>query len=321
MNFSIVIPTYNGSGKIQHCIRGLKNLIIPNNSNYEIIFIDNCSTDNVVDIINQSNLNNYKIEKEFKQGSFFARDKGIKESKYNWIFCIDDDIEVQPNWIIEFFKIIESNPNAGLIAAPLKFPEEYNDLPTYIKTFKTIFAITEDTIDQGLKHNMLSSMFCVNKEAYLFLENNGFKHNLIGRDVINNSLIGGEDIEYSLTLKYTPFKNYITKSTFGYHYLDKNRLNYDYCVKLQKSNGVVMSKLAPLMFMDKEYFKKHSSYYYYLLRSFLSLFKIFKTKEEFILHKVDKISLILNLLKCKKEYQTFENDIKNAKWNKSKGEL
>lgn len=146
MDFSIVVPTFNGESRLENCIRGIKNLIIPDNYSYEIIFIDNNSIDNTKNVILNSNLKNLKLFKETEQGLYYARERGINESSSNWIFFIDDDIEVQPNWIIEFFKIINKHKNAGLIAAPLKFPKEYDYLPSYIKTFKKLFAITEDTM-------------------------------------------------------------------------------------------------------------------------------------------------------------------------------
>ncbi len=315
MDFTIVVPTYNGSKRIQHCIEGIQNLTIPENLSYEIIFIDNNSTDNVVEIINQSNLSNYRIEKETTQGLFFARDRGIKESKSDWIFFIDDDIKVQPNWIIEFFKVINSNPLAGLIAAPLKFPKEYINLPFYIKSIKNTFAITEDNLVESCNQGFLCSMLCVNKKAYNWLLNNGFKQKLIGRGHNNNQFSGGEDIEFSLALKYTDFIHCITTNTYAEHYIDKSRFEFNKCLE-QKKQGFTGAMLRPLVYGDRKIFQKYTSYYYVLLRSIYFYFKKFETKEETLLYRTEQKAFLKYLLKNKKAYQNFENEIKHAKWNK-----
>lgn len=314
MNFSIVIPTFNGEKKIEHCIRGLENLIIPKNYTYEIIFVDNNSTDNTINVINNSNLTNYKIVNEKIQGSFFTRNKGIEESSSNWVFCIDDDIEVQPNWVIEFFEIIKEKPNAGIIGAPLKFPNSYV-IPDYIKRFETLFAITGEKLSISAKYGFLCSMLCINKDCYLFLKNNGFKQMFVGRGENGNLYASGEDIEYSLAVKYTNFSHEVTLKTFAIHYFDQNRLNFDYCFKIQKINGFTMSILGPLIHSSYPKFKNKSSYYYFLIKNIISLFKHEKTKEMDILYRAEKYELIKNLIKNKKEYQNYEKEIKNAKWN------
>ena len=316
MDFTIVVPTYNGANRIEHCIRGIKNLIIPENLSYEIIFIDNNSTDNVVEIINQSNLSNYRIEKETTQGLFFARDRGIKESKSDWIFFIDDDIEVQPNWIQAFLDKIKISDNPGLLAAKLKFPLSYKISP-FIEQFKAVYAIT-DNIDT--KNYFLSSMFCVNKKCYEFLINNGFKQKLVGR--LENSKIkavGGEDIEYSLSLQYTDYNVFEVENTYGYHYLEENRLTENKCKEYLIASGYILATLAPLRYVKKPLFKYFSSYYYYLIRTFLSLLFTKETdpviKEIFVLEKTE---LIKHLILNKVNYQNFEKEIKSAKWNTKK---
>ena len=47
--FSIIIPTYNNAKKLQLCLDHLKLLIFPAEE-YEIIIVDNGSTDNTKDV-------------------------------------------------------------------------------------------------------------------------------------------------------------------------------------------------------------------------------------------------------------------------------
>ncbi len=314
MDFTIVVPTYNGANKIEHCLRGLKNLLIPSELKYEIIFVINNSKDNTVNIIQESKLTNYRMVNESTQGLFYARDRGIKEAQSDYVFFIDDDIEVQPNWITAFLDKIKESEKPGLLAAKLKFPESYKISPL-IERFKSVYAIV-DNIDT--KHYFLSSMFCVNKKCYEELFNNGFHQKLIGR--LENSdikVVGGEDIEYSLALQYTDYKCYAVDNTFGIHYLGEDRLTKEKCLDYLIANGYINFKLAPLRYMCKFPFKYITSYYYFTFRTILAyLLKQEKYENiQFIINK-EKLTTLKFLKTHKKEYQLFENEIRNAKWNK-----
>lgn len=315
MKFSIIIPTYNGEKRIENAIQEILNLDIDKNDKYEVIIIDNNSTDNTIELVKKFNIPNLRIIKEEKQGLFFARERGINESKSNWIFFIDDDIKVQPNWIKAFFKKIDKNHNLGLIAAPLKFPLEYT-IPKTIQRFKTIYPITDSNIKKATKKNFLSSMLCLNKKAYFWLKNRNLNQRLKGRGFEGNKFNGGEDIEFSLYLKYSPFDVDYTDETFGYHYLEKNRLTFENCLQLKKESGNILFKIGPLFFGTKFLFKYISSYHYYIFRTYLSLnIKRHFSKEEQLIFEAEKKELLKCLLNNKKEYQDFEKYIKTAEWN------
>lgn len=305
-DFTIIIPTYNGAHRIHKCLEGIKNLIIPENLTYEILCIDNNCIDNTIDVINSYDLN-IRIIKEEKQGLLFARNRGIEEADSNWIFFIDDDIKVEPNWVISFLDLKDKNPDLGLAAAKLKFPEEYI-IPELINHYSAIYAVPK-YID--IKSNFLSSRMFLSKECYMSLKENGYEQKLVGRS--KNPYAGGEDIEYSLSLQYTSFKCYENKNTFGTHYLEQSRLNKENLLNLKKSSGYILFKLAPYRYSRKF---KNTSYYFYLLRTITSLYKIlFMSKDIRDVFLIEKIELLKWMTKGKKEYQDFEKEIKLAKWN------
>lgn len=92
-SISIIIPCYNAEKFIKKnfniLIKKLNNIKI----NYEIILINDGSTDNTKKIINNFNYKNLKLIHLFKnKGKSFAVRLGLKKAYYNYIILIDCDL-------------------------------------------------------------------------------------------------------------------------------------------------------------------------------------------------------------------------------------
>lgn len=104
---SVIIPTFN---RIKFIDRAIESVI--NQSLYpdEIIVVDNGSTDGTVDHIK----NNYPkviILVENRLGVSFARNKGIKESKCDWVAFLDSDDQWLPKKLEKQMKLINDTNN------------------------------------------------------------------------------------------------------------------------------------------------------------------------------------------------------------------
>lgn len=90
---SIIIPCYNVENYIEVCLNSIKNQL--KNILYEIILVDDCSTDNTKSIIEKyissSNLNITLIENEKNLGAGASRNRAVKVAKYGYISFIDAD--------------------------------------------------------------------------------------------------------------------------------------------------------------------------------------------------------------------------------------
>ena len=115
MNFSIVIPVYNEEDNIIE----LYNEIISNLniSNYEILFVDDCSEDNTLKKINLI-LSDKKVKliKNIKNmGQSFSITNGIQNSKYNTIVTIDGDRQNDPKDIKKLIELYFQNEQIFLV--------------------------------------------------------------------------------------------------------------------------------------------------------------------------------------------------------------
>ena len=101
MKLSIIVPVYNmaADGKLEYCMNSLVNQTI---SDYEIIAVDDASTDNSLEILKEYEkkyaekvcIVHYEVNK--RQGG--AKNEGLKVARGEWIGFIDSDDWVTPDY-------------------------------------------------------------------------------------------------------------------------------------------------------------------------------------------------------------------------------
>lgn len=94
MKLSIIIPAYNAEKYIKECIHSVLN---QSYQDYEIIVIDDGSTDQTLDICKHIAENDDRIiiQSQINSGVSVARNKGIDAAKGDWITFIDADDMLQ----------------------------------------------------------------------------------------------------------------------------------------------------------------------------------------------------------------------------------
>ncbi len=102
---SIVIPAYNEEKYIENVLKSIKKQTY---KNYEVIVVDNNSTDNTAQIAKKYGA---KVVKEKKKGSAAARQAGFSEAKGEIIASTDSDAIVPENWLEKFIKEFEKDPS------------------------------------------------------------------------------------------------------------------------------------------------------------------------------------------------------------------
>jgi glycosyltransferase involved in cell wall biosynthesis len=101
VKFSIVLCTFNGAEKIEKSLQSLLNQNFPK-ENYEIVVVDDGSTDNTVDVVNNYPVKLIKLDKN--SGLATARNKGLEVAKGDIYVCYDDDCTADINWLSELDK-------------------------------------------------------------------------------------------------------------------------------------------------------------------------------------------------------------------------
>ena len=119
---SVIVLNWNGKRFLQKCIASLLNQSF--NRNYEVLLVDNGSTDGSLDLVRlhfdrDGRLkiiplgNNYGFSKGNNLGMSYSRGK--------YLVVLNDDTEVEPNFLKELVETAESDENIASVSCKVKY--------------------------------------------------------------------------------------------------------------------------------------------------------------------------------------------------------
>ncbi|MCH8012521.1 MAG: glycosyltransferase [Candidatus Marinimicrobia bacterium] len=111
--FSVVIPTYNCAKFLK---RALTSVFSQTYQNFEVIVVDNSSTDNTENVIKSFAENRMNVIEVNNNGIIaYSRNKGIKNAKGDWIAFLDSDDVWKPNKLEKVRDVIDHNSEVILV--------------------------------------------------------------------------------------------------------------------------------------------------------------------------------------------------------------
>ncbi|KGG79808.1 glycosyl transferase family 2 [Caloranaerobacter azorensis H53214] len=121
---SIVIPNYNGEKFLKDC---LQSISIQSFKNFDVIIVDNASTDNSIDIIEKykSILDICLIRNSENLGFAKAVNIGIKHSIKEYVFLLNNDVILKPNTLEEIYNSIRRDEK--IFSVQSKMIQYYNN--------------------------------------------------------------------------------------------------------------------------------------------------------------------------------------------------
>lgn len=109
ITFSIVVPLYNKQNSIVSTLQSVLNQTF---TNYEIIIVDDGSTDNSMDRVLEIKDSRIRIIKKTNGGVSSARNRGIMDAHYEYIALLDGDDLWDVHYLEEQVKMIQDFPKA-----------------------------------------------------------------------------------------------------------------------------------------------------------------------------------------------------------------
>lgn len=144
IKFSIIIPNYNNAKWLDKC---LTSVLEQTYKNYEVIFIDDMSTDNSMEIAEtyKGKIKDMKIiklrQKRYNGG---ARNEGILEATGDYIVCLDSDDWIKHNKVLELLNTRIRNEDVIFTGFDLSNGKQEGLFP-YIPKMKNLYeAFIED---------------------------------------------------------------------------------------------------------------------------------------------------------------------------------
>ena len=222
---SIIIPAYNAQATINRCLDSVYSLPVSEDE-FEVIVIDDCSTDRTVDIIRtyeqvHNNLELLVQPVNYRQGA--ARNRGLRVAKGKYICFLDSDDEVRPG-VVSAVNLADRNSLELTIMRSIKVSSDgqitYNyDLP-----------YDSNDVFSGISFQCNHPFWCTGPVLYVYLRsflesvNYPFAENVLYEDTdfVNVHLFYAKRMSYCNSIGYQVFNNPLstTHSISFYHVTD-----------------------------------------------------------------------------------------------------
>lgn len=180
MKLSIIIAAYNVEAFIEKCIESCANQSLAK-TDYEIIVVDDGSTDNTLKIVNElgNSTNNLKIVTQLNSGLGASRNSGLKHSTGDHVWFIDGDDYVDEDCIAEFVQIIEQK---NLDVLVLNYTPVDSDYKALSKSVAPVYN-GHDVISGTSFYNFNYSLSYT--PLFVFKRNLFTDHNVLFKERIN----------------------------------------------------------------------------------------------------------------------------------------
>lgn len=207
---SIFVLSYNRLSKTKKCVECV--LKYTHDINFELILIDNGSTDGTYDYFQSVEFKKKKIIKITKNiGSIYALHVAMSIFNGKYFVLIPNDVYVTKNWLINMLKCMESDPKIGFVT-----PVSSN--VSNLQQVDLSFNGYEDMQDKAAIYNLSDPLKWEERLRLINIVT------VLRKEVIDN--IGffdagffhdfGED-DYSIRIRRTGYKLVLCQDTFVYH--------------------------------------------------------------------------------------------------------
>lgn len=248
IDFTVAIPTYNGASRLPKVLEKLKEQTGLENLAWEIIIVDNNSSDDTATVIKEYQANwsesvalKYFFEPE--QGAAFARLKAVRKAQGEWIGFLDDDNLPEPNWIAEAYSFAQKHPQAGAIGGQIHGDFEVEP-PEGFEKIQQFLAIREHgsepyIFDAANIRLPPAAALVVRKQAWS--ESVPLRPKLTGK--LPGLLIQGDDYEPLLYMHKAGWEIWYNPTMHAYHQIPHWRLERDYLLAIARGCGLATYQL------------------------------------------------------------------------------
>ena len=262
---SIILCCYNSESRLPKTLEYLAKQEMQKDIPVELVIVNNASTDSTekVAALEWSKYDTnfqFRIVDEETPGHMFARQKGGRESQYEYILFCDDDNWLQPDYLQRAFDLMEANPKVGALSGQTIAVSDV-DFPEWFSDFQMSWAVGEQANDSGDVSNKgwIWGAGLMTRKALLNIVLSE-KHPFLNQGRTGNVLTSGDDCEICKRILLLGYALYYDKNLLLYHYLQPNRLTWAYKRKLldtiELSNPILYKYDTIYNEMNKSLIKK-----------------------------------------------------------------
>lgn len=261
--FSVVIPLYNKENYIETTLKSVLNQTF---KNFEIIVVNDGSTDNSLQVVETFSDNRIHTIQQNNQGLSASRNIGISNSKGNIIALLDADDIWDSEFLNSIYRLYKKFPEAYLFGT--NYLEKYSsrNIIEPVKNIDLKLNGKDFIIEDFFSTNMFQPIVCPSSLA--------FKKEVANSCLFNNKINYAEDVDFYLKC----FVKY--KLAYSYNTLVTHLVNIPNQIT---SLGIKNKTLPDLNYYETKYpnnlsLKKYLDFKRYM---YANQFKIYNEKEKF----------------------------------------
>jgi glycosyltransferase involved in cell wall biosynthesis len=228
--FSVVIPVYNKANFLAYT---LGSVISQEFKDFEIILVNDGSTDNSLEVLHQFKDERIKIFNQKNQGASSARNLGVEKADSKWIALLDADDFWYADHLQELYNCIQKFSEADVVsnAYEIKLSEDYTKTINYSRDIPKKALFIEDYFSYSYKDPLFwTSTIAFKKEC--FKKIGGF----------DTDLKTGQDLDLIIRFALNFNLYYNPKVTLKYIRFTENNLSIDVNLE-EKKKYIDKSKL------------------------------------------------------------------------------
>lgn len=282
-SLSIIICCYNSAKRLPQTIKHIALQEVPQHINWELIIINNNSTDNTKEIA-ALEVNNYPVLKhrysiidEPTPGLSSARHKGVEVAKYDYVIFCDDDNWLEKTYVQTAYEILENNPKIAAVGGQSEAVSDVQ-FPDWWEDYKEGYAVGKQNQVSGNIHprNYLWGSGLVFRKSLYIMAFKNFPSLLSDRK--GNELSAGGDSEICMRFLLMGYELYYDENLSFKHYIPSNRLSWEYRKKLflgfQRSHLILDTYSQYISIVKKSRSSIFSTLVKYILKiTFASIFR------------------------------------------------
>ncbi len=243
VDITVAICTYNGADRIGQVLNQLRSQTRVDQIRWEILVIDNNSTDNLKQKIVEYQTQQFSPETlrysfEAKQGAAFARIHAFQVARGQLVAFLDDDTIPDANWLASVYQFGQTHPQAGAYGGQIHGNFEVAPDPEFqpIAIYLAIVERGPTPYIYTVKKRVLPPSAGLVVRRQVWLDHVPATPILSGRN--GKSMVASEDIEAIAHIQNAGWDIWYNPDMHIYHQIPAWRLERDYLIKLISGIGL-----------------------------------------------------------------------------------
>jgi len=281
---SIILVSFNSEEYIVDCISSLS---VQSYQNFNIIFVDNNSSDNSLEVVENEFQQVFTIHNNtnsgFAQACNIGIQKALEDDKTKYVVCLNLDTMVDENWLKELVSTAENNFNVGSVQSKILCFNHPDRINTAVNNLTFLgFGYCGDYLQSSSKITELQEIPYSSGSSVLFSRKALEKSGLFDKDYF----LYHEDVDLGLRLQLFGYTNLLEPRSICFHkysftknkkvyFLERNRL-----ITLYKNFSTRTLWLISFAFLIKEigllFFLLFSGYIHSKLKGYVYIIKHFR---------------------------------------------